>query len=129
MATPEEPHRCSLIPRLHRVLSLFHPELLARRKTLARLDQESDAMGLDRGTNDGVRDAKKANVLKTSADPTTVRQTIHSAHRCIGIWRGRHTLTGGRDQPPTTFETTSSPHCLLLSDIHTDRKKLRHLRT
>src|SRR5712671_684437 len=98
MATPEEPYRCLLIPRLHRVLPLFHPELLACHKTLTRFDKESDAMGLDRGTNDGVRDTKKTNVLKTSADPTTVRQTIHSAHRCISIWRGRHTLTRGRDK-------------------------------
>src|SRR5712672_4167156 len=85
-------------------------------------------MGLDGNQNNSIRDAEKANVLKTSTDPTTIRQTICSTHRRIGIWRGRHTLTRGRNQPPKTLETTPPPHRVLLGDVHANRKKLRHLR-
>src|SRR5712672_527442 len=120
MATPEEPHRRPLIPRLHWILSLFHPQLLVRRMTPAGLDKEGNAMGLDQGPNNGIRNAKETNVFKACTDPTAVRQTICSAYRCIGIWCGRHTLTRGRDQPPKTIKTLTPPYCLLLSNVYTD---------
>src|SRR5712671_5518779 len=52
MATTEKSHRHSLIPRLHRVLLLLYPQLLARCTTPTRLDKESDTMDLDRGPNE-----------------------------------------------------------------------------
>src|SRR5712671_642779 len=113
MATPKEPHRCPLILRFHRILSLLHPKLLVCRKTLVRLNEESDTMDLDRSSNKGFRDIEDTDVLKTRTNPATVRQTLRSPYRRIGLWRGHHTLTRGRNQPPKTFKTTSSPHCLL----------------
>src|SRR5712672_2015181 len=51
MAIPEKPHRRPLVSRLYRVLSLLHPQLLTRRTTLIRPDEESDPMVLGRGSN------------------------------------------------------------------------------
>src|SRR5712672_1026145 len=119
MATPEEPHRRSLFPGVHGILSILHPQLFESRTTPVRSNKESDTLDMDRGTNDSIRDAEEAHVLQTSANSTPIRQTIRSAHRRIGIWRGSHTLTRGRHQPPKTLKTTPPPHCILLSDIHT----------
>src|SRR5712672_2481501 len=129
MAIPEEPHRRPLISRLHRVLSLLYPQLLACHTTLTRPDKESNPVGLGGGPDEGLRNPKDAHVHETSTDPTTIRQAIRTSHRRISIWRGRHTLTRRRHQPTKTLETSPPPHCLLLSDIHTDRKELRYLRT
>src|SRR5712671_7419152 len=68
--------------------------------------------------------------MMPSTRPTKLQQTIRRAHRRISLWRGRHTLTGGRNTPKRqNFETTTSPHSLLLSYVHSSRKKLRYLRT
>src|SRR5712672_1495397 len=124
MAIPKKPHRCPLIPRLHRVLPLLHPQLLTRHMTLTRLDEESDSVDLGRSPNKSLRNPKGAHVHETSADPTAIRQTVRTSHRCISIWRGRHTLTRGRHQPTKTLETPPPPDCLLFGDIYTNRKEL-----
>src|SRR5712675_1075019 len=128
MAIPEEPHRRSLIPGLHRILPLLHPQLFTHRMTSAGSNEESDPVDLGRSSDEGLRNLEDAHVHETGTDPTTVRQTIRTPHRRIGIWRGHHTLTGGRRQPTKTLKTSPPPNCLLLSNIHTDRKELRHLR-
>src|SRR5712671_2959202 len=127
MAIPKEPHRCSLLSGVHGLLSVLHPQLLARRAPPVRPNKEGDALDMDRSSDNSVRNAKETHVLETRLNPTAVRQTVRSTHGRIGIWRGRHTLTRGRNQPPKTFKTTPSPHRLLLSNIHTDGEKLRHL--
>src|SRR5712672_2223362 len=129
MAIPEKPHRHPLISRLHRVLLLLHPQLLTRRTTLTRPDEESDPVDLGRGPDKSLRNPKDAHVHETGADPTTIRQAICTSHRCISIWCGRHTLTRGRHQPAKTLETPPPPYCLLLGDVYTDQEKLRYLRT
>src|SRR5712671_2807702 len=129
MAIPKEPHRCSFFLRIHRVLSLLHSELLARSTTPPKPDQESHTVGLDRSSDNSVRNTEETHVFQTSANPTPIRQTIRSTYRHISIWRGRHTLTRGRYQPPKTFEATPPPHRLLLSNVHPNGKELRHLRT
>src|SRR5712671_606556 len=70
-----------------------------------------------------------AHVFETRTNPTPIRQTIRSSHRRISIWRGRHTLASGRNQPQKPPKTTPPPHCVLLSNVHANRKELRHLRT
>src|SRR5712672_2058393 len=70
-----------------------------------------------------------AHVFETRTNSTPIRQTICSSHGRIGIWRGRHTLTSGRNQPQKPPKTTPPPHRILLSNVHAKRKKLRHLRT
>src|SRR5712672_1668205 len=129
MAVPEKPHRRPLVLRFHWILPLLHPQLLTRRTTFARPDKESDPVDLGRGPDEGLRNPKNAHVHKTGADPTAIRQAICTSHRRISIWRGHHTLTRGRHQPTKTFKTPPPPYCLLLSDVYTDREKLRHLRT
>src|SRR5712671_2375380 len=124
MAIPEKPHRCPLISRLYWVLPLLHPQLLTHRTTLTRPDEESDPVDLGRSPDKSLRNPKDAHVYKTGADPTAVRQTICTSHRCISIWRGRHTLTRGRHQPTKTLKTPPPPDCLLLGNIYTNRKEL-----
>src|SRR5712672_290832 len=128
MAIPEKPHRRPLISRFHWVLPLLYPQLFARRTTLTRSDEESNPVGLGGGPDEGLRNLKNAHVHETSADPTAIRQAIHTSHLCISIWRGRHTLTRGRHQPTKSLNDPPPPDCLLLSYVHTDRKELRHLR-
>jgi len=49
MATTEKPHGHPLIPRVHGILSLFYPQLFESRTTLARLNKESNPLGMDGG--------------------------------------------------------------------------------
>src|SRR5712671_3207523 len=120
MAISKKSHRCPLIPGLHRFLLLLYPQLLMRHMSSARPDKEGDAVGLGRSPDKSFRNPKNAHVHKTSANPATIRQTVCTAHQCIGIWRGRHTLTRGRHQPTKTCETTPPPYHLLLSNVHTN---------
>src|SRR5712672_3794902 len=128
MAIPEEPHRRPLVSRLHWILPLLHSQLLTRRTTPTGLNEESDPMGLGRSPNKSLRNPKSARMHETSADPTAIRQAVHTPYRCIGIWRGRHTLTRGRYQPTKTLKTPPPPDCLLLGNVYTDREELRYLR-
>src|SRR5882757_434331 len=86
-------------------------------------------MDVGGGPHESLRHSKDAHVHKTRANPTPVRQTIRTSHRRISIWRGRHTLTRGRHQPTKTLKTSPPPNRLLFSNIHSDGKELRHLRT
>src|SRR5712675_223655 len=128
MAVPEKPHRCPLILRIHWILPILHPQLFTRRTTFTRPDKESDPVDLGRGPNKSLRNFKDAHVHETSANPTAIRQAIRTPHRRISIWRGRHTLTRGRHQPTKTLKTPPPPASLLLGNVHSDRKELRHLR-
>src|SRR5712672_2125475 len=103
MAIPEKPNGRPLVSRLYWILSLLHPQLLTRRTTPTRPDKESDPMVLGRGPNKSLRNLKDAHVHKTGANPTAIRQAIRTPHRCISIWRGRHTLTRRRHQPTKTL--------------------------
>src|SRR5712672_118681 len=120
MAIPEKPHRRLLISRLHQVLPLLYPQLLTCRTTLTRPDEESNPVDLGRGPDKGLRNPKNAHVHETGTDPTAIRQAIRTSHRCVSIWRGRHTLTRGRHQPTKTLKTPPPPNCLLLSNVYTD---------
>src|SRR5712671_5311007 len=121
--------RRSVIPRFYRILSLFHPQLLQNCKTPPTVDEKRLGLGVGTRPKTSVRTLKDANVPTSSACPTKLQQTIRCTHRCIGLWRGRHTLTRGRNAPKRqNLETITPSHSLLLSHVHPSRKKLRHLR-
>src|SRR5712675_3006607 len=73
MAVPEKPHRCPIVPRLHRILSLLYPQLLTCRTTPAGPDEESNPVDLGRSPNKSLRNPKDAHVHETGADPTAIR--------------------------------------------------------
>jgi len=104
-----EPHRHQVVLRFHRILPVLHPELLARRPTTAGFNKESNPLGVDSRSNKGVRNAKMAHVFEARTNSTPIQQTIHSSHGRIGIWRGRHTLTSGRNQPQNPLKPRLHP--------------------
>src|SRR5712671_3483838 len=120
LAIPTKPHGYSIIPRVYRVLSILHTQLLTSSTPPTGPNKESDALGLDRNPNTSIRNPEKTNVFETSINPTTIRQTICGPHRRIGIWRGCHTLTRGRCQPPKTFKTTPPSNRILFGNIYTN---------
>src|SRR6266850_8159122 len=79
-----------------------------------------------------LRRTKNQDVHGTSIITTQLQQEVLLTSRCIGFRRGCHTLAGGRTFHPFTSKTTkthTSSCGILLSNIHTHRTKLRHLRT
>src|SRR6266850_158606 len=79
-----------------------------------------------------LRRTKNQDVHGTSIITTQLQQEILLTSRCIGFWRGRHTLARGRTFHPFTLKMTktyTSSCGILLSNIYTHRMKLRHLRT
>src|SRR5712672_311350 len=98
MATTEKPNRRPLIPRIYRILSLLHPQLFKGRAPPVGPNKESNPLGMDRSADNSVRNAEETHVLQTRVNTTPIRQTVRGTYRCIGIWRGRHTLTRGRNQ-------------------------------
>src|SRR5712672_3673285 len=128
VATTKKSNRCPLLPGIYGVLSVLHPKLFESRTPSAGSNEESNPLDMDNGPDNSIQNAEEVNVLETRLDPTTIRQAIHSTHRRISIWRGRNTLARGRSQPSKTLKATPAPHRLLLSNVHTDGKELRHLR-
>ena len=57
---------------------------------------------------------------------TRLHQSLLPHHRCLSLWHGHHTLTGGRNQPPHP-KTHALPHHLLLSHLYTHTMQLWHL--
>src|SRR6266850_7946450 len=79
-----------------------------------------------------IRRTENENVRSTSTSTTQLRQKVLLTSRRIGFRRGHRTLAGGRTFHPFTLKTTKThtPSCgILLSNLHTHRTKLRHLRT
>jgi hypothetical protein len=60
---------------------------------------------------------------------TRLYKTILLTHRCLSIWCGSHTLTGGRiHNIKPKPKTKTPPRRILLSHIHTNGTQLQHLR-
>src|SRR5712672_2806707 len=130
LASTNHGDRCSVILRLYRVLSILHPQLLQNRKTPPIVDEKRFGLGVGKRSKTGVLTPEDTNVSTPSTRPTELQQTVRRTHRRIGLWRGRHTLTGGRNTPKRqNLETATPPHSLLFSYVHPSRKELRHLRT
>src|SRR5712675_188908 len=129
LASTNHGDRCSVVLRLYRVLSILHSQLLQNRKTPPTVDKKRLGLGVGTRPKTSVRTLEDVNVSTPSTCPTKLPQTIRRTHRRIGLWRGRHTLTRGRNAPKRqNLETITPPHSLLLSHVHPSRKKLRHLR-
>src|SRR5712671_269942 len=129
LASTNHGNRCTIVLRLHRILSIFHPQLLQDRETPPTADKKRFSLGVGTRPKTSVRTPEDANVPTPSTRPTELQQIVRRTHRRISLWRGRHTLTGGRNTPKRqNFETITPPHSLLLSHVHSSRKKLRHLR-
>src|SRR5712671_5286560 len=125
LATADYSDRRSVIPRFYGVLSILHPQLLQNCKTPPTVDEKRLGLGVGTRPKTSVRTLKDVNVSTPSTCPTELQQTIRRTHRRIGLWRGRHTLTRGRNAPKRqNLETITPPHSLLLSHVHSSRKKL-----
>ena len=69
-------------------------------------------------------------VSRTSVTTTGLWKEILPPSRRILIRRGRRTLAGGKTPYTITSQTTEThliPYSVLLGDVHSNRKKLRHL--
>ena len=112
-------HRNLQIPRIHRVLSLFHQRLLENSSTIATINTSNKPLVLETRRTNNIRNTTESNDRQTSTLTTIFHQTILSTYRCISIWHGSHTLTGGRiHQPKCHLKTQTTPSCLLLRHLH-----------
>ena len=118
--------RCQGLPRIHRLLLILRPQLLQDSMPINPTNPEEHTIPLVGTTLQGIRDTQNTYVLKTHPPTTRLHETILPCHRCLVLWHGSHTLTGGRNQP-SNEQNHMSPNSLLLSHVHTDRTKLRHL--
>src|SRR5712671_1691187 len=123
-------NRRPIIPRLHGFLSILHSKLFQNRKTPPTTNKERHCLGMGTRPKTSLRAPQNPNVSTPSARTTKLQQTVCCTYRRFSLWRGRHTLTRGRNTPKRqNLETITPPHSLLLSHVHPSRKKLRHLRT
>jgi Integrase zinc binding domain len=78
----------------------------------------------------GIQNTMEGHGRQTSTKTTRLHRTILPAYGCISIWRGSHTLTGGRIYTPKhQLQTETPPHRILLSYLYRNQMKLQHLRT
>src|SRR5712671_2470950 len=129
LASTNHRNRCPIIPRVHRVLPILHSKLLQDRKTPPTTDEKRHRLGMGTRTKTSLRTPQNLNVPAPSTRSTKLQQTIRRTHRRFSLWRGRHTLTRGRNTPKRqNLETVASSHSLLFGHVYSGRKKLRHLR-
>src|SRR5712671_8217074 len=129
LAPTNHRNRRPIILRLHGVLSILHSKLLQNRKTSPTTNEERHSLGMGTRAKTSLRTPQNLNVPTPSTRSTKLQQTIRRTHRRFGLWRGRHTLTGGRNTPKCqNLETVTPPHSLLFSHVHPSRTKLRYLR-
>src|SRR5712671_3275810 len=129
LAPTNHRNRRPIILRLHGVLPILHSKLLQDRKTSPITDKKRHRLGMGTRTKTSLRTPQNLNVPTPSTRSTKLQQTIRRTHRRLSLWRGRHTLTRGRNTPKRqNLETVTPPHSLLFSHVHSGRKKLRHLR-
>src|SRR5712675_3303868 len=129
LAPTNHRNRRPIILRLHGVLPVLHSKLLQNRKTSPTTNEKRHRLGMGTRTKTSLRTPQNLNVPTPSTRSTKLQQTVCCTHRRLSLWRGRHTLTRGRNTPKRqNLETVASPHSLLLGHVHSGRKKLRHLR-
>ena len=126
----QQPDRNTKIPRVYRILQIFHPELLNDCTTTTPPYEKDNPLGIDRPTTTSLWPPKDIYVQSPSVDPTQLQQEILPPSGCLSIWCGRCTLTRGRNHnsfPQKMTQTNTTPHCILLSNIHSHRVKLQHI--
>src|SRR6266478_8260258 len=95
LARPPQPNGNPKIPWIHGLLSLLRPRLLENSTPLTRPYKKGCRLALGRTTTQSIRRAQNTNVLPPHPHTTRLQQTLLPSNRCIGLWRGRHTLAGG----------------------------------
>ena len=127
LATPKERQGRPSLPRIHRVLPILCPQLLKNRTPPHRTNKENNPIPLERATNQSLRNPQNTDVCQTDPKTTRLHQTLLPGHGRFSLRRGSRTLTGGRNKPKNT-QNHETPNRILLSNIHPNRTKLRHLR-
>ena len=130
LAETKNAHQDKTIPWFHQLLPVLHPQIFQNHTTPFEPYKKGYHMEFRRKTTMGIWGTKDMHVLQTSPTATRFWEEILSSGRCIFIRRGCHTLAGGKTPYTIISQTTkahSTPHSILLSHIHTNQKKLRHL--
>ena len=115
------------LPRIHRLLLILRPQLFQDSTPIDPTNPKEHTIPLVGATLQSVRDTQNTHVPKTHPLTTRLHETILPRYRRLILRRGSHTLTGGRNQP-LNKQNHAPPNSLLLSHVHTNRMKLRHLR-
>ena len=125
---PTKCHRCTFLPRIHRVLPLLYIKLLAHCLPPDTTNTEKHPIPLGLNMHTCLWTPQITNVLKTHTLTTWLHKSLLSYHRCLSLQCGCHTFTGGRTQPqnPKTHALSS---CILLKHVHADWKILWHLQS
>ncbi len=109
METPMKCHRSMTVPRIHRLLPIFHPRLLPNRSTPTGPYKAHNTMALESGSTKCLRRTMRQNVRKTCITTAKLRENLLPANWCVGVWCGHCTLTRGRVQE---LKTQMPPHLL-----------------
>jgi hypothetical protein len=128
LANPNKCHGNPQVLRIYGILPLLYQGLLKDHPTTTTTNTFNDPLVMElRGTN-SIWDITKCHDWQTGTPTTRLHKTILPPHRCIGIWRGSHTLIGRRvwwlEHHP---KTQTTPSCILLSHLHQNGAQLRHL--
>src|SRR5258708_2833752 len=132
LASAQKSHRRPFLPRVHRLLPIFHPQLLQNRLTSPRSNQEEPSMVLGRTPVQSLRNPENHHVPKTGPYSTRLRATLLPANRRLGLWDWSSALPGARRRRHPSGQkgkTQTPPYCILLRHVHPNRTKLRHLQT
>jgi hypothetical protein len=108
-------HRGPQIPRVHRLLSLFHQRLLKNHQTIITTNAFANPLVVESRGTSIARNITNSHDQQTGTMTTRLHQTILCSHRHLGVWHGSHTLTGRRIRQS---ETQTTPCRLLLSHLH-----------
>jgi hypothetical protein len=120
---PSERKRCTIIPRVHRILSILHQRLFKNSTTADRSHEEKFAIHLDRETTARLRTSENTHVCQTSTSPARLPQNVHAVYRRIGVWSRSSTGTR-RISRPQIRQTQDASSGILLIDVHPHRKEL-----
>ena len=108
-----------LLPRVHRILSLLHTELLAHCLTYDPANTKECPIQLGSLLHSCLQTPQIINVHKTDTMTTQLHESLLSGNRHLRLQCGHHTLTGGRAEP-TNQKTNALPSSLLFKHIHTN---------
>ena len=127
LVTPQMRQRCTIIPRIHRILPILRAKLLENSTTTDTTDSEEHPLPLVGTPHEGIRNTQNPHVPPTNSATTRLQQMFLPGHRCLFLRCGSRTLTRGRNQPSNPQNHAPS-YSILLCHVHTHRTKLRHLR-
>ncbi len=126
LETPMQCNRSPPIPSIYRILQILYPRILTNCPTTLRSHEESDTVALDDGPTKGIWRTTRQNVHETSPIATKFWEDFLPTNWCVSVWRGSHTLTGGRNYYHH-LKTQITPSCLLLCHLHPNRTMARYL--